>query len=121
MTAIAVGAYVLRRPTRWERPAPDPTWWTTCTHEGELLSDALRRRDIAVVFQFLKTRGWSRAAIAAATGLSESRVREITQGRRLVIVYDVLERIAIGLNIDRGLMGLAYGNAATRPPAAREH
>jgi hypothetical protein len=56
-------------------------------YTGQLLVEALRRRDIAVVFRVLKTRGWSSAAIAAATRLSENRVRAVLQreaGRDLV-------------------------------------
>lgn len=60
------------------------------------------------MFQFLKTRGFSRAAIAAAVGLSENRVREVIKCRQHVTSYEVLERIVTGLGIDRGLMGLAY-------------
>jgi formylglycine-generating enzyme required for sulfatase activity len=60
------------------------------------------------VFGFLGSRGWSRAAIAAATGLSESRVRGIRQGRQQITSHEVLERIADGLRIHRGLVGLAY-------------
>src|SRR2546430_16690294 len=67
-----------------------------------------RTRNIAAVFGFLSSRGWSRSAIAAATGLSETRVREVRQGKQQITSYEVLERIADGFNIDRGLMGLAY-------------
>lgn len=91
-----------------DRPRCDPQWWVNGAHDGVRLYDALRERDVTVVFRFLATRGWSRAAIAAATGLSENRVRAIVQGRQVVQSYDVLERIAEGLRIDRGLMGLAY-------------
>ena len=86
----------------------DPTWWTSSTYEGRPMREILRRRDIPAVFRFLASRGWSRAAIAAATGLSESRVRGIRQGRQQITSYDVLERIADGLGIQRGLIGLAY-------------
>jgi transcriptional regulator with XRE-family HTH domain len=86
----------------------DPAWWTSSTYEGRPMREILRRRDIAAVFGFLASRGWSRAAIAAATGLSESRVRGIRQGRQQITSYEVLERIADGLGIQRGLIGLAY-------------
>lgn len=61
---------------------------------------------MAAVFRFLRKRGWTRAAIAAATGLSETRVRQVAQGRQQVTSYDVLVRIADGLLLPKGWMGL---------------
>ncbi|WTF86155.1 helix-turn-helix domain-containing protein [Micromonospora globbae] len=86
----------------------DPGWWTSGRFEGRPLTDLLRQRDIGAVFRFLKSRGWSQAAIAAATGTTENQVRAVIRGRQRVTSYDVLERIAEGLRIRRGLMGLAY-------------
>ncbi|MFI7203854.1 helix-turn-helix domain-containing protein [Micromonospora aurantiaca (nom. illeg.)] len=86
----------------------DPCWWTSGRFEGRPLADLLRQRDIGAVFRFLKSRGWSQAAIAAATGTTENQVRAVIRGRQRVTSYDVLERIAEGLRIRRGLMGLAY-------------
>lgn len=94
----------------WEQPRVDPDWWTTGSLDGRPMLDVLRERDIATVFQFLGSRGWSRAAIAAATGLTETRVRGIVQGKQRIASYEVLERIADGLQVDRGLLGLAYTN-----------
>jgi transcriptional regulator with XRE-family HTH domain len=102
-------------------PRADPGWWRRGTFEGQPISQILRRRDVTSLFRFLKRRGWSRAAIAAATGLSETRVRQICQARQQVTSYDVLERIAAGLQIDRGLIGLGYSEdlaAAARPSEA---
>jgi tetratricopeptide (TPR) repeat protein len=84
------------------------------------MSDILRQRDVTSLFRFLKRRGWSRAAIAAATGLSETRVRQICQARQQVTTYEVLERIAAGLRIDRGLIGIGYcdDSAAAGQPFA---
>jgi hypothetical protein len=93
----------------------NPDWWWSETFHGRPMRDILRAHDITAVFQFLKTRGFSRAAIAAAAGLSETRVREIIRGRQRVTSYEVLERIATGLHIERGLMGLAYTDPT--PPA----
>jgi transcriptional regulator with XRE-family HTH domain len=93
--------------------------WATATFRGRPLIEALAERDITTLFAFLSARGWSRASLAAATGLSETRVRSVLQGRQQVTSYLVLERIAEGLGIDRGLMGLAYldasGNDCTVP------
>ncbi|MEJ3745556.1 helix-turn-helix domain-containing protein [Actinomycetes bacterium KLBMP 9797] len=84
------------------------SWWTEGVFEGRPVRHLLAKHDIGAVFRFLKTRGWSRAAIAAATGLSETRVRAVAQGKQQIASYDVLARIAAGLNIERGLLGLAY-------------
>jgi hypothetical protein len=93
---------------RWATPAVDPQWWTSASFEGGPIREALARRDMAVVFRFLRTRGFSVTAITVATGLSANRVRAVMRGRQNVTSYDVLQRIAEGLSIDLGLMGLAY-------------
>jgi transcriptional regulator with XRE-family HTH domain len=85
--------------------------------EDRPLRELLAVRDLGAVFRFLKTRGWSRAAIAAATGLTETRVRAVSQGKQQITSYEVLERIAIGLNIERGLLGLAYTDSDHQPEA----
>ena len=98
------------RPRRPLTRAIDPNWWSRGTHNGVPLPDALRAHDISTVFNFLRARGWSRAAVATATCLTESRFREIALGRRRVTSYEVLERVAEGLHISRGLMGLAFSD-----------
>lgn len=90
------------------RATVDPHWWVTASYNGQPVQEILRTRDIGGLFGFLGSRGWSRSAIAAATGLSETRVREVRQGKQQITSYEVLERIAKGFEIDRGLMGLAY-------------
>lgn len=98
----------------------DPEWWRSGVLDGRPMLDFLRQRDIGAVFRFLRARGWSRAAIAAATGLTETRVRQIAQGKQKITSYDVLERIADGLHIDRGLIGLAYIDADDTARARHE-
>jgi hypothetical protein len=76
-----------------------------------LRADMRRRlceRDIAGVYRLLQAHGVSQRAIAARTGQSQSEVSEILAGRRQVVAYDVLVRIADGLGVPRGWMGLAY-------------
>jgi transcriptional regulator with XRE-family HTH domain len=68
---------------------------------------ALATRDLALVFRLLRRVGVSQRAIATATGLSPSEVYEILHGR-LVMAYDVLCRVADGLGVARGRLGLAY-------------
>ncbi|GLI02998.1 helix-turn-helix domain-containing protein [Phytohabitans aurantiacus] len=88
----------------------EPSWWTDGSFEDRPVKQVLAIRDLGAVFRFLKTRGWSRAAIASATGLTETRVRAVAQGKQQITSYEVIERIAGGLNIDRGLLGLAYAD-----------
>lgn len=90
------------------RPQIDRSWWTSESVDGQPLREILTARDIASVFVFLNRRGWSQAAIAGAVGLSENRVREVMRGVQRITSYQVLERIADGLNIDRPLLGLGY-------------
>ncbi len=79
-------------PERWEEPD---------------MRDALSTRDISAVYRLLRKQGISQRQIAASTGQSQSEVSEILKGRQ-VMAYDVLARIADGLSIPRGYMGLAY-------------
>ena len=81
----------------------DPSWWNRPD-----LQDALANRDITAIFQFLRGRGFSQTRIAALTGQNQSEVSAILAHGRQVTAYDALVRIADGLNIPRGLMGLAY-------------
>jgi transcriptional regulator with XRE-family HTH domain len=74
---------------------------------GPTARHALAYRDIAAVFRILRGSGISQASIALATGQRESEVSEILSGRRVQSIA-VLERIADGLGVSRGWMGLAY-------------
>lgn len=99
------------------RPQPQPDWWRTGSHDGRPMREILAAHDVTRLFRFLKSRGFSRSAIAGATGLSETRVRAIMLGSQQVASYEVLERIADGFRIDRGLMGLAYTDASSQAVA----
>jgi len=68
---------------------------------------ALARRDIGAVYRALVESGVSQRRIAQLTGQSQSEVSEVLRGRR-VCGYDVLARIADGLGVPRGWLGLAY-------------
>jgi tetratricopeptide (TPR) repeat protein len=87
-------------------PAIDPAWWTSGSHEGRSLSELLASRDFGAVFGFLRQRGWSVGAISAATQIDEYPIREIIKGKRQVVAYDVIERIVVGLGIERHLCGI---------------
>jgi len=64
-------------------------------------------RDISRVYKLLTGAGVSQHRIGRLTGQSQSEVSEILHGRR-VMGYGVLVRIADGLGVSRGEMGLAY-------------
>ncbi len=68
---------------------------------------ALAARDISSVYRRLRGYGVTQRQIAELTGQSQSEVCEIIKGRQ-VMAYDVLVRIADGLGIPRGYLGLAY-------------
>src|ERR1700742_5294348 len=74
------------------------------------MRDALSGRDVSQIYRLLRRKGVSQRQIAALTGQSQSEVSEILKGRQ-VMAYDVLARIADGLGIPRGYMGLAYDEA----------
>jgi transcriptional regulator with XRE-family HTH domain len=82
------------------------------------MRDALAKRDMATVYLILSKHGVSQRQIAAMTEQSQSEISEILAGRR-VLAYPVLERIADGLRVPRGLMGLAYSDPRRRNRARR--
>src|SRR5206468_7225616 len=102
---------------------------TTGQHDNRLSLDrwnepemkrALADRDISSVYRLLRRTGVSQRQIAAMTGQSQSEVSEILKGRQ-VMAYDVLARIADGLGVPRGYMGLAYDEVtAVRVAGTRE-
>ncbi|MFJ6199628.1 helix-turn-helix domain-containing protein [Micromonospora sp. NPDC092111] len=71
---------------------------------------ALATRDLTAVYRRLQSVGVSQRRIAGAAGQAPSEVYEILNGRQ-VMSYDVLARIADGLGIPRGYMGLAYSES----------
>jgi transcriptional regulator with XRE-family HTH domain len=89
--------------------------WSKVSWQGRPLRQILADRDIGVLFQFLSGHGYSRAAIAAHTGISENRVSAISKGRQQVSAYAVLARICEGLSIPREMMGLGGNGAAVEP------
>src|SRR5690348_2205233 len=78
------------------QPIRLPDWAWQRTETRQLLAE----RDIAALFRLAQRYGSvSQARIAAAVGISQSRVNEIIHGRRGVVNLDVLLRIAEGLNM----------------------
>jgi tetratricopeptide (TPR) repeat protein len=79
---------------------------------------ALAERDITRVYRLLQKFGFSQQRIAALAGQSQPEVSAIIHGRK-VMAYDVLSRVADGLGIPRGYMGLAYAvEPSQRPPTS---
>lgn len=78
---------------------------------------ALARRDIRFVYLYLIGNGYKQCEIAELTGQPPSEVSAIVNGRP-VRSYDVLVRIAEGLGVPRGWMGLAYGEAGLVPASS---
>lgn len=87
-----------------DHPVAAETW------QQREMRAALAARDISTVYRLLRRVGVSQRQIAAMTGQSQSEVSEILKGRQ-VMAYDVLARIADGLGVPRGFMGLAYDEA----------
>src|SRR4051812_10368422 len=91
-------------------PAPDPTdprLW-----ERPQMRLALARHDISEGYHLLGAAGGSQRQIATLTGQNQSEISDINHGRQ-VQAYALLARIADGLGIPRGYMGLAFADAAT--------
>jgi len=78
--------------------------------EDQEMRSALAGREVSTIYKLLRRKGVSQRQIAAMTGQSQSEVSEILKGRQ-VMAYDVLLRIADGLGVPRGYMGLAYDEA----------
>jgi tetratricopeptide (TPR) repeat protein len=68
---------------------------------------ALAGRDISTVFRLLIAAGVSQTRIATLTRQGTSDVSEIVNGRQVTAV-GLLERVATGLSIPRGRLGLAF-------------
>ena len=71
------------------------------------MRQACASRDIAAIFRFLRDGGITQRELAVLVKMNQSEVAAILRGRQ-VQAYDVLARIADGLGIPRGGMGLAY-------------
>ncbi|MFJ9389816.1 transcriptional regulator [Nocardioides sp. NPDC101246] len=101
---------------------PDPVAMPSWAWERPEVRDALVSRDMGGVFRAMQQyAGLSQARIAAATGLSQSRVNEVINGRREITKLDVFERVADGLGIpaeSRRILGLAPARTSGQRDAA---
>jgi tetratricopeptide (TPR) repeat protein/transcriptional regulator with XRE-family HTH domain len=91
---------VIVNSSRSDGGPPVPATW-----EAPTMREALRRHDLTAVFAYLNSRGYSQRRIGAMTQQSQSEISDIMGGRE-VMAYSVLLRIADGLGIPRGYMGL---------------
>lgn len=73
---------------------------------------ALARRDIPALYRALCSVGATQREIAGRVGQRQPDVSAIASGRP-VLQYDVLVRIADGLGVHRGWMGLAYDDQSS--------
>ena len=81
------------------------------------MADALARRDIGTVFKIYRQwTGATQTQIAAVCGLPQSHVSDIMNGRRQVTSLEIFERIADGIGIPRGRIGLAERPGAVPEP-----
>lgn len=78
--------------------------------EPLVMRRALAQRDIPAVYRMLTAAGVTQRRIAELTGSHTSEVSAIVRGH-MVQSYAVLVRIAEGLQVPRGWLGLAYGDA----------
>lgn len=79
------------------------------------MRQACATRDVTAIFRLLIEGGMSQRQIADLVSMSQSEVSEILKGRK-VMGYDVLVRVANGLEIPRALMGLAYTGSEPLQP-----
>jgi transcriptional regulator with XRE-family HTH domain len=81
---------------------------------------ALATHDIRSVYRLLQRHGVPQRLIAALTDQSQSEVSEVLAGKRRVVSYYLLIRIADGLGVPRGWMGLASDeDLQARPDASK--
>lgn len=92
----------------------DPVTMDAALWTAPEIRAALGTRDIGTLYRLLGRRGVSQRRIAIATGQSQPEVSAIVKGR-VVMAYDLLARIADGLGVPRGLMGLAHTEDTTDP------
>jgi transcriptional regulator with XRE-family HTH domain len=74
---------------------------------------ALANHDLATVYSLLNVAGYSQRRLAGLVGQRQSEVAKVIAGHQ-VRTYDVLTRIADGLGVPRGWMGLAFDDETAR-------
>lgn len=90
------------RPVPHAPPHPPAELWNEPSMRA-----ALRRQDLATVFHRLARLGYSQRGIAALTGQSQPEISAVLHGRK-ILTYATLNRVAEGLGIPRGYLGLSW-------------
>ena len=86
---------------------PDPRMW----YDAPMFA-AVRARDFTRIYRLLQKHGYSQQRIGALTGQSQPEVSSVIHGRK-IMAYDVMQRIAGGLGIPRGIAGLCFCSCQT--------
>jgi|GEM_PF-5127132 len=113
--AAAIGATSV---SEIQEPPPDVTLPDGFLADPDLL-DILRTQDIGRLFASLQRCGIPQRRIADWTGQLQSEISEAIGGKKRH-QYAILTRIADGLGIPRGLMGLAYFSPGSESVSASE-
>lgn len=93
-------------------PLPDTAW------KKQEVRDAVSARDIPALLRLVQQyTGVSQGRLASALGMAQGRVNEIINRRREVTTFDVIERIATGLEMPDDVRML-FGLAPREPHAA---
>jgi transcriptional regulator with XRE-family HTH domain len=72
------------------------------------MAEALENRDVgAILTIYRRWAGATQSQIATMTGLPQSTISDVLNGRRQVMKLDLYEKFAGGLDIPRGRLGLA--------------
>src|SRR5690554_1776767 len=101
-------------PGRPTDPISVPAWAWESEETVELLAD----RDVAGLLRFVRQYGGaSQTRLAVATGISQGRISEIMNGRKVVTAFDVIERIADGVGMPDAAR-IAFGLAPRVTPGA---
>jgi hypothetical protein len=88
---------------------PDPATW-----DRPRMRDALRCHNFTRVYQLLQHEGYSQQHIGHLTGQTQPEVSAIIHGRR-IIAYHLIARIALGLRVPPGHVGVCWCNCQPAP------
>jgi len=91
------------QPPRVRGSLPDPAVW-----DDPPMRQALAVQDITTTYRLLIQLGFSQQRIAALIGQGQPGVCVLTCGRRVVIGYRVLSRVAVGWGVPGGCWGLSW-------------
>jgi transcriptional regulator with XRE-family HTH domain len=82
------------------------------------MREALRAHDFQCVFRLLRSVGYSQLSIGTLTGQSQPEISAIMCGQRRVLSYTIISRIADGLGVPAGYVGVAWCECHHEPTSA---